>query len=172
MRKGSPIVPLNAIGCGQIALMDHDNPAKPLRPRPAKGFRIVRITGDTWAALSDGQLSCRPDDALTMRRNSQPAGQVSFWARRRRISSSTHNRDPRRGSSCTRNGTFTRSRYTQRHDIRTILYVSARAAPTRSSSRRRLGSALIMATIFFCFAFFGTPSTRKYSSNIAESTCG
>ena len=31
------------VGWAQYVLLDHDIPAKPLRPRPARGFRILEI---------------------------------------------------------------------------------------------------------------------------------
>src|ERR671913_1656941 len=40
-----------AIVCGQSAPMVLDIPAKPLRPRPAKGFRIPEILGRQGAVL-------------------------------------------------------------------------------------------------------------------------
>src|SRR5215216_648498 len=110
-------------------LLDHDHPAKPLRPRPAKGFRI--------------------DPGAVPRNRVSPAELRSVHPRRA----------------------------TDEHLIQNVkpggrAYVMTRAAPTRSSRRRRLGRPLTIATIFFCFSFFGTPSTRKYSSNIADRSRG
>ena len=64
---------------------------------------------------------------------------------------------------------------TQILDIRQVgcrTQVRDRAAPRRSSSRRRFGKAIALASIACCLRFFGTPSTRRYSSNIPASRSG
>jgi hypothetical protein len=72
----SPKVALNEIGCSPRAFMDHDIPAKPLRPRPARGFRILHITG-VRIAISLGELRSVRDRSARdnlLKQNFKPEG--------------------------------------------------------------------------------------------------